>query len=211
MASFSEGGHEVSSKHVATAAKDSDFRTVKNMRPWLIGAGVIVLLVMAVWFGSLLPGVDKQQFVRTETAAFVETQKDSQIAVEQNVVIQPASSNAEPRISPTRLDQRLSETEKWLNQVDGGNYSIQLFMTRIADAKAVESFLKNRSEVLEFEKIYVYETKIGGSRMYSVLYNDYDSLKAARAMLQNLPDELKASKPYLRRVSALKKDVVTAS
>jgi septal ring-binding cell division protein DamX len=46
--------------------------------------------------------------------------------------------------------------------------------------------------------------------MYSVLYNDFETLTAARAMLQNLPDSLKDSKPYLRRVSALKKDLIAA-
>jgi septal ring-binding cell division protein DamX len=46
--------------------------------------------------------------------------------------------------------------------------------------------------------------------MYSVLYNDFESLTTARTTLQNLPDSLKASKPYLRRVSALKKDLVAA-
>ena len=210
MASFSEGGHEVSSKHVATAAKDSDFRSAKIMRPWLIGAGVTVLLVLAVWLGTLLPDAGKQPVEHAKTVALVQAQKDIEVAGEQSIAVQPASSNPEPGITPTRLDQRLSETEKWLIHADGGNYSIQLFMTRIADAKAVESFLKNRSDVLEFEKIYVYETRIGGSRMYSVLYNDFETLTAARTMLQNLPDSLKASKPYLRRVSALKKDLIAA-
>jgi type II secretory pathway predicted ATPase ExeA len=212
MASFSEGGHEVSSKHVATAAKDSDFRTAKNMRPWVIGAGGVILLVIAVWLGTLLPLEGNKSPVLADTASHMEAQKGvaANTAQDTNAQMADVSAGPESRISPTRLDQRLSETEKWLRQADSGNYSIQLFMTRIADAKAVESFLKNRSDVLEFEKIYVYETKIGGSRMYSVLYNDYETLTAARTMLQNLPDSLQASKPYLRRVSALKKDIIAA-
>jgi septal ring-binding cell division protein DamX len=105
------------------------------------------------------------------------------------------------------LDQRLSETEKWLGRVDDNHYSIQLFMTRIADAKAVEQFLRDPSDLLDFEKIYVYETMIGGSRMYSVLYNDFDSRQTARSILENLPEDMRASKPFLRRVSALRKDL----
>ena len=210
MASFSEGGHEVSSKHVATAAKDSDFRTAKNMRPWIIGAGSVILLVLAVWLGTLLPLKDNKSPVLVDTSSHLEAPKGVTANTAQAADATTTDASAEPRISPTRLDQRLSETEKWLRQADSGNYSIQLFMTRIADAKAVESFLKNRSGVLEFEKIYVYETKIGGSRMYSVLYNDFESLTTARTTLQNLPDSLKASKPYLRRVSALKKDLIAA-
>jgi septal ring-binding cell division protein DamX len=111
------------------------------------------------------------------------------------------------RIQPSLLDQRLSETEKWFRQVNDDHYSIQLFMTRIADAKAVEQFLQDPSDLLDFEKIYVYETRIGGSRMYSVTYNDFDSRQTARSILQNLPEDMRASKPFLRRVSALKKDL----
>jgi septal ring-binding cell division protein DamX len=84
-------------------------------------------------------------------------------------------------------------------------------MTRIADATAVEEFLRERSDLLDFEKIYVYETKIGGSRMYSVLYSDFDSRQTANSMLQNLPANMRASKPFLRRVSALRKDLESSS
>ncbi len=180
------------------------------MRPWINGAGAVNLLVLAVWLGTLLPLKDNKSPVLVDTASHMEVPKGVTANTAQAADATTTDASAEPRISPTRLDQRLSETEKWLRQADSGNYSIQLFMTRIADAKAVESFLKNRSGVLEFEKIYVYETKIGGSRMYSVLYNDFESLTTARTTLQNLPDSLKASKPYLRRVSALKKDLIAA-
>ena len=80
-------------------------------------------------------------------------------------------------------------------------------MTQVAEVTALEDFLSDPSDLLDFEKIYVYETRIGGSRMYSVLYDDYDSRKTARSILQNLPAEMKASKPFLRRVSALRKDL----
>jgi septal ring-binding cell division protein DamX len=123
----------------------------------------------------------------------------------------PVSGNdvaaANSRINLSLLDQRLNETEKWLQQVADDHYSIQLFMTQIADANALEQFLRDPSDLLDFEKIYVYETRIGGSRMYSVLYNDFNSRKTARSILQNLPAEMRASKPFLRRVSALRKDL----
>ena len=61
--------------------------------------------------------------------------------------------------------------------------------------------------LLDFEKIYVYETMIGGSRMYSVMYNDFGSRQTARSILENLPEDMRASKPFLRRVSALRKDL----
>ena len=87
------------------------------------------------------------------------------------------------------------------------HYSIQLFMARKVDADAVEQFLRDASDTLAFEKIYIYETKINGRPMYSVLYDEYNSRQLARATLKTLPEDLQASKPYLRRVSALRKDL----
>ena len=227
MASFSEGTHEVSTHHVATAAKDSEFTRPFSFKPMLKAGGVIIALLLALWLGSMLPG-----WVNPGGAgAAFEIPTDSKQAASGNAgaVVQPvvAASNeelaeraAKPEaengideavmesgVKQSLLDQRLYETEKWLGAVADDHYSIQLFMTQIADVTALEDFLRDPSDLLDFEKIYVYETRIGGSRMYSVLYNDFDSRKTARSILQNLPAEMKASKPFLRRVSALRKDL----
>jgi len=227
MASFSEGTHEVSANHVATAAKDSDFTRPTGFKPVLVAAGVIVALILAVWLGSMIPGWinsggAQAAFMMSPNSKEAESSraysnKPSALATNaeatQKTVSKPGEMKGNDegipgsRIKPTLLDQRLSETEKWLREVDDDHYSIQLFMTRIADAKALQQFLHDPSDLLDFQKIYVYETKIGGSRMYSVLYNDFDSRKVARSILQNLPAEMRASKPFLRRVSAFKKDL----
>ena len=224
MASFSEGSHEVSASHVATAAIDSDFTRPFSFKPMLIAGSVIVALLLAVWLGSMLPGwihqgADQVTFLQLQNSRPAEPGSDyagvphlaaaktdpaiGRVSKAEVVKAKEANSLEQPSL----LDQRLSETEKWLADVDDDHYSIQLFMTRIADAKALEKFLDEPSDLLDFSKIYVYETKIGGSRMYSVLYNDFDSRKSARSMLQNLPADMRASKPFLRRVSALRKDL----
>ena len=56
MASFSEGGHEVNTGHVVTAAKDSDFSRPRGYRPVLTAGAAIGVLLLAVWLGTLLPG-----------------------------------------------------------------------------------------------------------------------------------------------------------
>jgi len=227
MASFSEGSHEVSTGHVACAAKDSEFTRPTSYRPILISGGVIVALLLAGWLGSMMPGwinagADHAAFVQPASSkqhisssehtaaqsALLSTAADTAGHVKSAEAVKMHAKNGTAnRIRPSLLDKRLSETEKWLGQVDDDHYSIQLFMTGIADAKALEQFLHDRSDLLDFEKIYVYETKIGGSRMYSVLYNDFGSRKTARSMLKKLPAAMKASKPFLRRVSALRKDL----
>ena len=230
MASFSEGSHEVKTCHVATAAKDSDFIRPANYRPAIMAGGIFVALLLSGWIGAQLPGWlqpggDHGNVVSTPGAGPVgemaasakqpvqpvinaDLREHGDLLALQGAAVEGAT---ESRTRPTLLDRRLSETEKWLLNVDDKHYSIQLFMTRIADAKAVEEFLRDPSDLLDFEKIYVYETKIGGSRMYSVLYSDFDSRQTAYSMLQNLPANMRASKPFLRRVSALRKDLESSS
>lgn len=227
MASFSEGTHEVSTSHVATAARDSDFSRTFSLKPMLKAGGLIIALLLALWLGSMLPGwinpggdgaavgmpPDSKQAVSGNADIGVQPALTANTVETPERVAKPEARNGndeavmESGIKPSLLDQRLNETGKWLGAVADDHYSIQLFMTQIADVTALEEFLSDPSDLLDFEKIYVYETRIGGSRMYSVLYNDFDSRNTARSILQNLPAEMKASKPFLRRVSALRKDL----
>ncbi len=226
MASYSEGTHEVRTSHVVTAAKDSDFTRPLSLKPILKAGGVIIALLLALWLGSMLPGwinpedgeafkmpPDSKQAVSGSTDAGIFPALTANTEEMPGRVVKSEAENGsdeavmESEITPSLLDQRLSETEKWLGAVADDHYSIQLFMTQVAEVTALEDFLSDPSDLLDFEKIYVYETRIGGSRMYSVLYDDYDSRKTARSILQNLPAEMKASKPFLRRVSALRKDL----
>jgi len=227
MASFSEGGHEVAAKHVHAAAIDSDFGRKHNLRPWLTGFGGVAALAIAVWMGTLIPDLlekrSTQQFgsqvvgnierapVMAESLASSEETAVVYVPVDAGSQSQPQPQQAVVVVqtgSTALLQQRLGDTEQWLNDVASNHYSIQLFMARIVDGQAVEKFLRNIPEMLDFEKIYIYETVINGRRMYSVLYDDYASRQIARAKLNSLPEELQASQPFLRRVSAFRKDSV---
>ncbi len=229
MASFSEGGHEVNTGHVVTAAKDSDFSRPRGYRPVLTAGAAISVLLLAVWLGMLLPGwletaqdggvhaknTDKSLNQLGVSAGLADSADPVADLSREHAKSRDAAaadeSRVQGRMAPSVLDRRLSETEKWLNEANDDHYSIQLFMTRIADVEALERFLGDPSDLLDLEKIYVYETMIGGSRMYSVLYSDFDSRKTARSMLQSLPANMKASKPFLRRVSALRKEFESSS
>jgi type II secretory pathway predicted ATPase ExeA len=227
MASFSEGGHEVATKHVHAAAIDSDFSKKFNPRLWFTGAGSLAVLAIAVWLGTLIPeSQDKyssqplnNQINRSQTVVAVEaapasddsvlTEKIAAVSVSAEAKEDPQQAKDIPLVSPaTLLEQRLSDTKKWLNDVASNHYSIQLFMASIIDGLAVEEFLRNIPEMLDFEKIYIYETVINGRRMYSVLYDDYASRQIARTKLNSLPEELQASQPFLRPVSAFRKGLV---
>ncbi len=202
MSAYSEGSHEVTTKHVRTAAIDSDFAKAVNWKPFAYAAAASVCLGVAVWMGTLLPGDNQQLAVASASPATVTAGEVKQI------VNAAALAGAGEEDTPyDLLAARLQDTRDWLLRVPDNHYSIQLFMARKVDADAVEQFLRDASESLAFEKIYIYETKINGRPMYSVLYDEYNSRQLARATLKTLPEDLQASKPYLRRVSALRKDL----
>lgn len=194
MASFSEGGHEVTTKHVRAGAIDSDFKKRLNFRTWLIVVAVIAALGLAVWLGTMIG----------------QPEADEGRAAEIDAVVSPVVSQAETVSGTinTPLQTRLSETENWFAMASDSHYSIQLFVTRVVDAAGVDKFLADGAETLDFEGIYIYETLIGDVEMYSVLYGDFVTRQQAQTMLDGLPLELKQSQPFLRRVSALRKDLL---
>ena len=192
MASFSEGGHEVTLKHVHTGAIDSDFKKKSNLRLWFAGAVVVLALTVAGWLGSMIE------------------RGSGNIPLADRIVT--GSVSAEPKVekivaSGGTLEQRLVTTSNWFASAADDRYSIQLFVTRVSDAKGVEKFLREKAETLDIEQVYIYETMISGNKMYSVLYGDFASRKDARNVLNVLPSELRERQPFLRRVSALRKDL----
>ena len=208
MSAYSEGSHEVTNKHVDTAAIDSDFARAFNWRPLAYGGAMAASLVLAVWVGTQFSA----DSMPTENIGQAQTEQasDEQAMVQQVAVAvrtEPVPQQDETQL-PGLLTSRLGDTMDWLIQVPDNHYSIQLFMARAIDADAVEQFLRNVPEMLDFEKIYIYETIINGRHMYSVMYDEYSSRQTARITLNNLPADLQTSKPYLRRVSALRKELV---
>ena len=120
---------------------------------------------------------------------------------------QTAGNNAaEFPLANGLIVERLGDTQRWLADALDSHYSIQLFMATASDADKVEAFLQDVPETLDFTEIYIYETVVNGRLWYSVLYSDFATQDDAIEKLNQLPSSLAASDPYLRRVSALKKD-----
>jgi len=204
LAAFSEGSHTVTSSHVKSAAKDSEFKKGFDIRK-LAAVSLGMVLIAGVLIAGIYIG--KQGLEKTAVAEaakpVVTKQKMPVLAavkpVEAEVVVAKPASRT--------ISERIGQTKKWLSETPDNNYSIQLFMARTSDASKVEAFLEQAPETLDFTKIYIYETVINGRAWYSVLYSDFTTQEAAIEKLAELPASLKASDPYLRRIRALKKDI----
>lgn len=281
MASFSEGKHAVAVKHVKIAARDSDFETIGNNRKILIGALMVASLILAVWFGTLLPGLKKPLLDSYSNAAIQQNgsinaakvlnvvnnsavdnielaqpvkldienrqkpviKEESVVAIQAEAVVVSEESSVEQAVSTSSdtvlalvagpgiettggkepdgagsvvekeaqigekmefdslVENRLYATGQWVSSVRTKNYSIQLFLASNSGLVALEEFLANVPESLDFNKIYIYETLINNVRMYSVNYDDYTSFSMAVKTLHGLTDDFQASKPFIRRIS----------
>jgi type II secretory pathway predicted ATPase ExeA len=212
LAAFSEDSHTVTAAHIKTAAKDSEFKKIGDNKAAAYVAGgailVLVALVAGIYIGkqdNIEPIVLESSAIASDSAADVGS---SSIHASDNVVSENENTvNTESKNLLALTAQRIKDTRQWLNTAGDNHYSIQLFMARTSDADKVEAFLLDVPEILDFTKVYIYETVINGRAWYSVLYNDFATQDLAIKTLDTLPSSLKASDPYLRRTSALKKDV----
>ncbi|VAW54897.1 MSHA biogenesis protein MshM [hydrothermal vent metagenome] len=212
LAAFSEGSHTVTPTHIITAAKDSEFKKVGNNKNIIYVVVVAVLVVGALFGGIYIGKQDSANQIAIssdslQVKSVVTTGVKQEQAVSKTVVVNNGARNEVSQESMALTLDRIKGTQQWLNLADDNHYSIQLFMARTSDADKVEAFLQGVPAALDFTKIYIYETVISGRAWYSVLYNDFATQNLAIQTLDTLPASLKASAPYLRRTSVLKKDV----
>ncbi|GMR01204.1 MAG: hypothetical protein BMS9Abin19_0568 [Gammaproteobacteria bacterium] len=203
LAAFSEGSHTVTSLHVKSAAQDSEFKKGFDGKKIAIASAGLLLIVSVLIAGIYIgkQNAAKQNMIAADYLA-VSSQVGS--ALPEISTVEPA---VETQIAVSgNINERIQQTQQWLADAPDNNYSIQLFMARTSNADKVEGFLGDVPETLDFTKIYIYETVINGRTWYSVLYSDFATQEEAIEKLGNLPFSLKASGPYLRRISALKKD-----
>ena len=198
LAAFSEGSHTVTSSHVKSAAQDSEFKNGFSGRKIAIASGAALLIVGVLIAGIYIGKQDVNEIKPPVTSSQV-------LASQSEASVATPAVKAKKTISGN-IKERIEQTRQWLISAADTNYSIQLFMARTSDADKVEAFLAEVPETLDFAEIYIYETVINGRAWYSVLYSDFATQDDAIKKLGNLPSSLKVSDPYLRRVSALKKD-----
>ena len=99
------------------------------------------------------------------------------------------------------LENRLEATGKWMATIKDNQYSVQLFLARKNGRAAIEEFLGNVPESLDFNKIYIYETLINKQAMYSVIYDDFTSFSKAVEVINGISNDFQINKPFVRRVS----------
>jgi MSHA biogenesis protein MshM len=103
------------------------------------------------------------------------------------------------------LEQRLLATERWLEEADGGTFSIQLLGSN--DPALLRNYFETLGEYIEIEKVFVYRTRANQQPSMTVLYGAFSSRAEAVKSLEALPDELKANRPYIRTVQGVRSEI----
>ena len=98
------------------------------------------------------------------------------------------------------LEQRLAAARSWLLSADQSHFTIQLLATDVDQGDSLEAFLRGWRTSGRLERIYIYRTRIRGNVWFGVLYDDYKTYSEARAALEDLPEEVKRYKPFIRNV-----------
>ncbi|TDJ14191.1 MAG: ATPase [Gammaproteobacteria bacterium] len=97
-------------------------------------------------------------------------------------------------------EARLVATRDWLQAANDQHFSIQLLLTDFARRANLEKFLRERQSAGEVEDYFVFETRIRSNIWYGVLYKEYPSFAAAKAALEELPEEFRYHQPFIRNV-----------
>jgi MSHA biogenesis protein MshM len=111
----------------------------------------------------------------------------------------------DPALPGDVLEQRLRATNQWLAQQRGFAYSIQLLGTN--DPELLREYFKTIGKYLEIEKVYVYRTIANQRPSLTVLYGNFAGRAEVNRMLESLPDELKANRPYYRTIQGVRSEI----
>ena len=199
LAAYSDGDHGIKKKHIDLAAKDSDFGQTYNWKPVIVGCVISVIIAVSVWFGTLIP--DTGNAIQNKLTA-------NTVKVEIKTPVSNATPDPEKIITLSEnLSRQIEITQDWLARVDQEAFTIQLVLMDAWAESELEEFINNTAQQLNRENIYVYQAVIRNKKVYSVLYNDYNSRIEAADQLSRLPDELRRNSPYLRTVKGIKADI----
>ena len=129
------------------------------------------------------------------------------VAAKTTVADAPESLKMSATLSPDSdlLEQRLLATERWLDEVEGAVFSIQLLGSN--DPTLLRHYFETLSKYIEIEKVFVYRTVANRQPSMTVLYGAFASRLDAVKSLDALPEELKVNRPYIRTVQGIRGEI----
>ncbi|MGC9456281.1 MAG: SPOR domain-containing protein [Halothiobacillaceae bacterium] len=118
---------------------------------------------------------------------------------------EPAPEPAEtPEVAQTpdapATERTVTGDEQWFRETPRTRAVVQL--AAVGDEAGIERFLKRHD--LKRSEIRVFRQQRGDKTLYTITWGDFPSLARARSGVEDLPAELRESKPWARSVNAIR-------
>lgn len=153
----------------------------------------------------------KQTNAQAEVKAVPATSAASADAQPSQVVVTAPSQTAElaslnnqaspPAKSVDMLQSRLQATQLWIQSQPKETVSIQILGS--SDEVQLRSQLALLAQMMELDKIYVYQTKVNQQVFYTVVYGSYADRFSASEALKKLPESIQKNRPQLRTIGGI--------
>jgi type II secretory pathway predicted ATPase ExeA len=208
LAAFVENTHNIDTRHVQAAIRDSELTPDEswlNRKNAAIAGGIALLAFVIAGAGWLLGKADNAHQLADSSAPVAAMQTAiTPPSAPVSIALAPQTSSAAmtPASSPTQakhsaaapgsfLHQRLSATEVMLAQGIKGRASLQLFYTEDVRPARIEGFLSRAKNLGKLSEIYILSIHENGKEGFRVLYGIYPDSPAARAAAELLPQRYK--------------------
>ncbi|MBI4996722.1 MAG: AAA family ATPase [Rhodocyclales bacterium] len=229
LAAFAAGAHEVTPKEVGAAIRDTEYdrpRRTMQRRIAVVTATVAVLAIIALAVVANLPTRQAAPALAPASVAAAPFEAppapaapaaDSAVAQggvappvtlpEPAPVVSPATATAlaaaVAQLRPT-AQERLRETQQWIETTEGRRWFIQLVSTNTSQIEYAQNYLAMADRLLNPARTRLYMADTGKEQRIGIIYGDFASSAAASAAIEQLPPELRAGSPFPRQVLWLK-------
>lgn len=231
LAAFANEVHIIRPQHIQLAARDSGFNTwfISSRVKMELLSLLMVSVLAAVWWhfsvqdlvwsalDNIIETRQEQEPEKTVTTAQNVAPKPSQSIptlspASDDLTIKPATPPATPSnvnqtdsTADSLLEQRIAQTQQWLQQANRQDYTIQVMQTKIENTADLNKLLHHPEISSLLEKLYIYQITQREQAYWEIVYAEFQEIKSATAALAQLPDLLKQNKPFVRRIGQLKK------
>lgn len=215
LAAYADGRRQVNLRHMRRALADSEFEPTGWALPrpaWLALSAVAVLSSAAIGYARLpanLPQPLLAAPAEQHTAPAASPSTAQQTLQQLNAIAPAAGKPAQANIETTvvhDMGSRVAATRTLLERDTDGRFTIQVMTSDDAARGPLQRLLRDPALAGHLQQVYLAPTQVSGSRRWSVLYGDYAGFNEARAALDSLPRALRGQGPYLRSLSAVKKE-----
>ena len=143
-----------------------------------------------------------------EVRQSAETRTPSPVAEQPTTLAKaPPQPVEQPAAPPKAAAKHTIYRESWLLDQEASYYTLQVLGVR--NEESLLNFIKVH-KLLQNQNVAYYKTVYKGKQWYPLLYGVYPSKSEAAAAVKELPDKIQQSVPWIRKLSAVQREVEAA-